>query len=52
MELRTMTALLLLQYDVKFAPGEDGSALLTKSMDAFTIFFADLNLVFSKRNGS
>ncbi|KAH8808644.1 cytochrome P450 monooxygenase-like protein [Xylogone sp. PMI_703] len=51
MEVRTVTALLLLSFDVKFAPGEDGSRLLVDSQDAFTIFFAALNLVFSKRDG-
>lgn len=52
MEVRIVTALLLLNFNVNFAPGEDGTLLLTKSKDAFTIFFAELNLIFSKRNGA
>jgi hypothetical protein len=34
---------------VKFAPGEDGTALLEKSTDTFTIALAPLMLVFTKR---
>lgn len=38
MELRSVTALLVSKFDVTFAPGEDGSALVNKSLDAFTLF--------------
>ncbi len=47
MELRTVLALLVTQFDVHFAPGEDGSNLLNKSQDFFTISLSDLNLVFT-----
>ena len=33
MELRTLTAKILLEYDVSFAPGEDGSRLENDSKD-------------------
>jgi hypothetical protein len=49
MELRTVTTLLLLKFDVSFAPGEDGTRLLSKSKESFTLLFEDLNLVFSER---
>jgi len=49
MELRTLTAHLIRQFDVALAPGEDGSALLTKSEDHFVTGLAPVNLVFSKR---
>jgi hypothetical protein len=51
MELRTVVALLILTFDVRLAPGETGMDLLTKSKDKFTISFADLYLMFSKRKG-
>lgn len=47
MELRTLTAQLLLKYDIAFAPGEDGSRLLSKTKDHFTITVAPLDLVFT-----
>lgn len=31
MELRTLTARLLLKYDIAFAPGEDGTRILTET---------------------
>lgn len=49
MELRAVTALLVLQYDIAFAPGEDGSELLNDSFEAFTIFLRDLRLIFKAR---
>ncbi|KAF7197855.1 Cytochrome P450 monooxygenase [Pseudocercospora fuligena] len=47
MELRTLTAQLLLKYDVKFADGEDGTRLLTKTKDHFTLTVGQLDLVFT-----
>lgn len=47
-----MTALLLLKFDVQFAPEEDGATLLNNSRDSFTMIFADLNLVFSERKST
>lgn len=49
MELRTVTALLITKFDVSFAPGENGSNLLEKSEDYFTIGLADLMLQFAPR---
>ncbi|CZR61640.1 related to pisatin demethylase cytochrome P450 [Phialocephala subalpina] len=49
MELRTVTALLITKFNVSFAPGENGSNLLEKSEDYFTIGLADLNLQFTPR---
>lgn len=49
MELRTVTALLITKFNVSFSPGENGSNLLEKSEDYFTIGLADLNLQFTPR---
>jgi cytochrome P450 len=49
MELRNVIARIVTEFDVKFAPGEDGTALLEKSTDTFTIALAPLMLVFNKR---
>ena len=48
-ELRTVVALLVTELDVKFATGEDGSALLNESKDYFTISLSHLNLIFSPK---
>lgn len=50
MELRSVVAELVTQFDVEFAPGEDGSALLNESADFFTVSLSDLQLVFTERN--
>lgn len=47
MELRTLTTQLLLKYDIAFAPGEDGSRILNKTKDHFTITVGQLDLVFA-----
>lgn len=47
MELRTLTTQLLLAYDISFAPGEDGTRLLTKTKDHFTLSLGQLDLVFT-----
>lgn len=47
MELRTLTAQLLLKYDVAFAPGEDGTRILNQTKDHFTITIGQLDLVFT-----
>jgi hypothetical protein len=49
MEIRTVVTQILLQFDVSFAPGEDGTSLLEKTKDYFTLGLGDLNLVFEKR---
>ena len=49
MELRSVIARTVMQFDVGFAPGEDGTNLLTKTRDVFTLDLAPLNLVFTER---
>jgi cytochrome P450 len=49
MELRNVTARIVSQFDVKFAPGEDGTDLLEKSTDIFTLALAPLMLIFTNR---
>lgn len=49
LELRTVTAKLITRFDVQFAPGEDGSRLLTKTLDHFTLTPGDLKLIFEER---
>jgi cytochrome P450 len=48
MELRSVIARIVTEFDVSFAPGEDGTALLEESLDTFTIALAPLMLVFKK----
>ncbi|KAK5121698.1 hypothetical protein LTR85_004870 [Meristemomyces frigidus] len=48
MELRTLTTRLILDYDVAFAPGEDGHRLLFKTLDHFTVNLGNLDLMFTK----
>ena len=50
MEVRTITAQLIDQFDVSLAPGEDGQKLLMKTVDHFTLGLEPLNLVFKRRN--
>lgn len=49
MEIRMVTAHLLLDNDVHLAPGEDGQKLLYETMDHFTVTPGALWLVFSPR---
>jgi cytochrome P450 len=49
MEIRTVVTQILLEFDVSFAPGEDGTDLLEKTKDYFTLGLGDLKLVFEKR---
>ena len=44
-----MTARVVSEFDVEFAPGEDGSGLMEKSRDVFTMELAPMELVFTKR---
>ena len=39
-----------MNFDVRFAPGEDGTRLLEKTREHFTLGLAPLDLVFTKRN--
>lgn len=52
MELRSVITLIVSQFDVHFAPGEDGDRLLHESKDYFTITISDLDLVFTPRKKS
>lgn len=47
MQIRTLTAKILLEFDVKFAPGEDGKRILTETKDHFTVDVGGLDLVFT-----
>jgi hypothetical protein len=49
MELRLVVALLATEFDIRFAPGENGGALLHDSKDFFTVSTTDLNLGFTSR---
>ena len=49
MELRTVIAQLVMRFDVRFAPGEDGRKLLQESEDVFTTNMAPLYLEFLER---
>jgi hypothetical protein len=50
MELRTVISLIVDEFDVALAPGEDGSDLLENSHDVFTIALGKLKLVFTPRS--
>ena len=47
MQIRTVTAKLISTFDISLAPGEDGSKLLNRSRDHFTMGLNDLNLTFT-----
>lgn len=49
MEIRAVLAMLLTQFDIAFAPQEDGTALIQKTEDHFTLNLADLMLVCQPR---
>jgi cytochrome P450 len=49
-ELRVVVAKLVLEFDIDFAPGEDGTTLLEDSRDVFTVTCAKLNLTFTPRS--
>ena len=49
MELRTVIAKCVLEFDVRFAEGEDGVELLEGSKDVFTLILGKLRLEFLKR---
>jgi len=48
-EMRTLITKLIMKYDIAFAPGETGKALLDDTKDHFTLGLADLNLTFKPR---
>jgi cytochrome P450 len=47
MEIRSVMAEMLMNFDVSFAPGEDGRNLLENTKDIFTLELASLNLCFT-----
>jgi cytochrome P450 len=49
MQMRTIVAKLIMKFDVSFAPGEDGTRLIEKTRDHFSLGLADFNLVFTER---
>ncbi|KAE8036859.1 hypothetical protein FH972_009492 [Carpinus fangiana] len=49
LEIRTVVAKLVAAFDVRFAPGEDGHALVRETRDHFTLGLGDLKLAFEKR---
>lgn len=49
MELRTVVSLLVSQFDIRLAEGEDGRKLLEESRDAFTLRMEALQVVFEER---
>ncbi|RFU29400.1 hypothetical protein B7463_g6939, partial [Scytalidium lignicola] len=49
MSLRAVVSLMILHFDVSFAPGEDGHNLIYDSKDTFTLSMADIKFVFKKR---
>ncbi|KAK2808753.1 hypothetical protein FQN50_004425 [Emmonsiellopsis sp. PD_5] len=49
MEVRSVVAKLVTEFDVGMAPGEDGSKLINETKDIFTLELADLFLSFKPR---
>lgn len=49
MEMRTLTAQIVMKFDVSLAPGEDGERLLRGSRDHFTMHLEELRLCFTER---
>jgi cytochrome P450 len=50
MELRIVTARIVTQFDISFAPGENGRDLFEKTKDVFTLEVAPLRMVFTRRS--
>jgi tryprostatin B 6-hydroxylase len=44
MELRFALTEIVAKFDIAFAPGEDGSALMDRAQDVFTVSLGDLKL--------
>ncbi|KAF2721077.1 putative P450 monooxygenase [Polychaeton citri CBS 116435] len=47
MQLRTLVAQLVLEFDVAFAPGENGNRVIYETKDHFTLSLGQLDLVFT-----
>lgn len=50
MEVRTLTSRMVMDFDVAFAPGEDGTRLLMETREHFTLGLSPMDLVFTKRS--
>lgn len=50
MELRNVTARIVSDFDVEFAPGEDGTNVMEESRDVFTMALAPMMVVFTRRS--
>jgi len=50
MEIRTLTSRMIMNFDVSFAPGEDGTRLLMETREHFTLGLSPLDLVFTKKD--
>lgn len=50
-QLSIVVSQIITQFDVDFAPGEDGSTLVYGSKDLAMLHASDLNLVFRRRGG-
>lgn len=46
MELRSVIATVISEFDVSFAPGEDGMGAMGRAKDTFTLSPGELQLVF------
>lgn len=49
MEIRAVISFLIVRFNVSLAPGEDGTDLLERSKDTFTLRMGDLNIVFLEK---
>jgi hypothetical protein len=47
-----VVALLVMEFDIQLATGENGEALLNDSKDLFTMSVTDLRLVFNPREAA
>lgn len=48
--LRDTVAQLIMEFDVEFAPGEDGSRFLGGAKDNFVFYAGDVDLLFTPRS--
>lgn len=49
MNLRVTLSQLIMEFDVQFAPGEDGKQFLADAKDNFVMYFGKLELAFTRR---
>lgn len=50
MQLRSIVSRIAMDFNLKFAPGEDGIAFDTEALDTFTTTLKPLNVIFSERS--